>query len=115
MDVYKPRMYKRRSSDGLDDESNIVGVMVTDDTLSVTNETEPAYGKGYTTDKDLISLIEGVTVLMVTFYDFPSDDEGDVYMNPRPFISNTRDEIISTKSHIKALQTGLKRQGIKSE
>ena len=120
-EVYKPKMYKRRKDNGgLLDEENIVGTMISDDTLQVTNET-PAnpYGipqEQVTTDKNLAMLIEygdggaGGN----NFYDFPSEDDSS-YMNPRPFTANTIEELSQTKAHVKAFKEGLKRNGIETE
>ena len=37
------------------------------------------------------------------------------YYNKRPFISNTRKSLATSKSHVKALQESLKRLGIKTK
>jgi hypothetical protein len=46
-------------------------------------------------------------------YSFPNPKKA--YYHERPFIENTRDSLIKSKSHVKALQESLKRLGIKTE
>lgn len=121
-EVYNPKMYKRRKENGgLMDEKNIVGVMLSDDTLEVENKT-PANPYGIpqervtTEGKNLPGLIEFGDDNGYGRYDFPpSDGEDDSYMFPRPFISNTVEELKNSKAHISALANGLLRHNIKTE
>lgn len=120
-EVYKPKMYKRRKDNGgLLDKENIVGTMISEDTLQVTNETPPnPYGvpqERVSVNKDLAMLVEmGDGAGGNNFYDFPSDDENSAYMNPRTFTANTIEELKNSKAHVTSLQKGLANRGIKTE
>lgn len=117
-DVYKPKMYKRRKDNGgLMDKENIVGTMISNDTLEIVNNTPPnPYGipqEQVTTDKNLAMLVEGGDGAS-GYFDFPSEDDNS-YMSPRPFTANTIEELSQTKAHVKVFKEGLKRNGIETE
>lgn len=120
-DVYKPKMYKRRKDNGgLMDKENIIGTMISNDTLEIINNTPPnPYGtpqERVSVNKDLPMLVEGGDgVGGNNFYDFPSDEKDATYMFPRPFTANTIEELSQTKAHVKAFKEGLKRNGIETE
>ena len=103
--VYSPSIYKRRSNDGLDDPSNIIGE-VHDMQLEVDNITEfnDDYGT-YNHGRGLADLINDGEGRSGFFYDYTGRFE-----RPRPFIDNSIEEIEQTDSVEKALVKGLKRR-----
>ena len=103
--VYKPSIYERRNSGGIDDPDNIVGELY-DMRLEIDNITQfnTGYGtfnKGY----NLSELINDGSRLEGYFYDYPGE-----FNNPRPFIDNTIDDIERTDDVENALAKGLKRR-----
>ncbi len=124
-DVYKPRVYHRRefypeeyvsygeTGIGVKDERNIVFDPIKNGVLKVENVAEfnPVrairnHGPG------LVTLIEYGHGARGIYYDYPKYPE---YLRPRPFIANTREEIKQTKSHVKAMKLGLRRNKIECE
>lgn len=116
-DVYKPKIYERRdTSGGLGDTDNIIydeAKLKNENILSVENATE--FNHRYGTKNHGVGLADLIEKGDKRFggtsdyeYDYPKSD----YAKPRPFISNTKEEIKDTKSHIKALKRGLSRNGI---
>ncbi len=99
--VYTPKVYKRRKDrGGLISRDNIIGQMLNSKTLSVTNKTLKDDGSpnlAYRVEKGIPG---GGTA---------------PWQNPRPFTENTIGELKISKKHIKALQKGLKKRGIKSK
>lgn len=101
-DVYSPKVYERRDTDGgLIADENIVGT-VKAGTLSVANITPPnPYARdGATTNKSLIATIE-------TGQGYDYENPG-----PRPFIDATIDSLRASNKVEEALKNGLKRQGL---
>jgi len=97
-DVYSPKYYRRRRANGgLIADDNIVGEMISDDTLSVTNKTK----FNPNGEPDLAEWVE-----------YGLDPGVGAYADERPFTQNTIDELNSTKAHVKAMQLGLKKRGI---
>lgn len=111
--VYNPTEYdRRRSSGGLSDTHNMIH-SAGGGKLKVKNVTPPnPAGNGtVTTGKDLPSVVEhGYSG--AGSYDFPKP--GAAYMEPRPFTKETVQNLKENKKHIKALKSGLQRQGIKT-
>jgi hypothetical protein len=113
-DIYTPVVYERRGlNDGLIADENIVGNMIDNTTLTVTNITLPnpnARDKDLvTTDKNLPELIEYGHNTNGNKYDFARSDRE--YMKPRPFTHNTIEELEATGAHTRALKQGLKNKG----
>lgn len=48
-------------------------------------------------------------------YQYAYQYEGDNYLQPRPFIENTRQEILNTNIHVDELKDSLKRKGLDVE
>lgn len=109
-DVYQPKIYKRRETNGgLIDDKNIVGELIKSGELEVTNVTKPNSDYNGTTNKDLPYLIENGLGEKGYKYDYPADLP---YVYPRPFTEKTKEELIKTKKHVKALEKGLKNNGL---
>ena len=108
----EPYKYERRYFEGgLIDRDNIVAE-VKDGTLTVTNVTEGKDGLD-----NLAGLIEFGDKNGFGEYDwkYNKDNTQDQYLQPRPFIDNTRQEIAEKSLHKKALIEGLKKRGIKAK
>jgi len=107
---------QRRGMDGgLLDEENIVGTMVSNDTLSVTNETiaNPYILLGNKV-KDSKNIGQPLTPI-VEYGGAENYDFGEGWWSvPRPFTENTIKQLEATGEHVFALQAGLKRNGISS-
>lgn len=104
--VYSPKIYKRRSSGGIDDENNIIG-KVRNMQLRVDNTT--AFNEGYGTwnhGVGLADLINNGDSMKGYFYDYPGE-----FNKSRPFLDNTILEIESTDSVDNALAKGMKKRG----
>lgn len=108
-----PRVYERRlNKGGLMDINNMNDKLVTSGILSITNDTpfNPEYNTVNSGD-GLAGLVEfGHGRYNGIEYDYPSDER---FTNPRPFIEATREDLIQTQAHTKALINGLKKSGIK--
>lgn len=112
-EVYDPSTYVRRNNNnGLMDGNNI-NASIEKDCLIVENNT---LGSKYYTDdrklkisqnadKEIVGVIE--TGRGYDIHDWEYDGI------PRPFISNTREDIIDNQWHKKALKKGLEKQGLK--
>ena len=116
--AYDPKVYQRRYSEtyygnsGLANEHNIQGYVNNNEELVVTNETKGnKWVNGSDTDtfgnaisrnynKNIAGIIESGQ----------GYDEG---LFPRPFISNTANELRASGDHVKALKKGLGKQGLK--
>ena len=106
LSVYAPSIYKRRSNNGIDDESNIVG-KVDNMELEVDNVTE--FNEDYGSSNHgigLSDLINDGDSLNGFFYDYPGE-----FNQPRPFIDNTIEEIETSNSVDNALEKGLHKRG----
>jgi len=110
--AYSPTMYERRGAGGglLADE-NIIGEMVSDDTLSVRNTASPSpsvLGTAYSPSSDttFAGWIENGEVNNI----FNGTDAP--WTEPRPFTQNTVEELQQTKEHVQALKAGLRARGI---
>lgn len=114
-DAYKPKVYKRRMyEDGLIADSNIIPVVIDNETIAVVNVAEPnpytPQGRA-SVDKNLPELVEYGHDNGHGSYDYSN---GGAYLKPRPFTANTIDELRETNSHVKAMKDGLNRKGIKT-
>jgi len=105
LSVYKPKIYGRRSSGGIDDIRNIVGYKG-DMSISIDNVTRFNDGYGtYNHGEGLADLINDGNSLKGYFYDFSGEFE-----QPRPFIDNTALEVEKTDRVENALAKGMKRR-----
>lgn len=117
---YSPVDYNRRGTHGgLSDPANIISEIVSDGLLVVENSTEfnrqsdASKDSSYHTDNygwELAGLIEYGDGWNGYYYDYPTRRS---YMQPRPFIANTRKEVEQKKLHIKAIKQGLKARGVR--
>lgn len=109
--VYSPSIYERRSSSGLDDRENVKGE-VKNGVLTVRNDTP--FNTDYGSKNRGIGLAymieEGGNSEHDYEYGFRSIEAP--YSRPRPFISNSIEELDRTDAVEKALKKGLKRHGI---
>ena len=84
-------------------EENMNAVLVKDGVIAVSNDTpfkgENDSGKSLT---EVVVTGQGYT------YDYPY-----TYNQPRDFIEATREDLIKTQAHVKALTDGLRKSGIK--
>lgn len=101
--VYKPNIYERRNSGGIDDTENIVG-KVNNMQLEVDNVTRfnDDYGT-YNHGMGLAALINDGSTTQGYFYDYPGE-----FNKARPFIDNTIEDIEKTNDVENALAKGLK-------
>jgi|LSQX01.2.fsa_nt_gb hypothetical protein len=109
----EPYRYERRYYEGgLIDRDNIAHEVSKDGTLTVEN-----IAKGKDSGDDLAPLIEMGHNKGYGSYDYTSnrDNTQDQYLQPRPFIAKTREELQKEGKHIKALKDGLKKQGLRVE
>ena len=103
----EPYAYDRRYYEGgLIDRDNIVA-KVEDGTLTVTNTT-----KGQDGVDNLAGLIEYGDNSAYGQYDwkYNKDDTQDQYLNPRPFIENTRKEIAEKNLHVSSMKKGIEKR-----
>lgn len=112
----EPYKYERRRDDGgLRDRRNMVATVTESNgkiELSVENVAE---GKDQI-NIDLAGLIEyGAGRYGYYQYPYNRDDTAWQFMQPRPFIRETRNELASTNQHVEALKKGLQKQGIDVE
>ena len=104
-DVYKPKIYERRDSGGIDDPDNIVGT-VQNMELEVENITPFASGYGtWNRGVGLTELINEGNSTSGYFYDYPGE-----FNQPRPFLDNTIEEIERTDDVEDALARGLNKR-----
>jgi hypothetical protein len=113
--VYKPQQYVRRyNQGGLMDERNIVIDSKENNSVEIYNITKRnlKYQNEY-----LAPVIEfgheGAIAKGYRGYSYPNPERA--YYHERPFIKNTRDSLIRSKSHVKAFQESLKRLGIRTK
>ena len=106
-DAYQPKIYERRSIGGINDLRNIVGRVMAM-TLYVNNITEYNLGYGtYNRGNTLATLInEGEGSKHKLYYDFTGN-----FIQPRPFLDNTQEEVDKSRRVEKALNRGLKNRG----
>jgi len=94
--AYQPHLYKR-TGDLLQDSNFQVEII--DDGVIITNET---YHNG-----------KNISEIMETGIGWSIEDVwGYGYSEPRPFVENTKNEILATGIHKKKLKDGLIRQGL---
>ena len=104
-DVYKPKIYERRDSGGIDDPDNIVGT-VQNMELEVENITPFASGYGtWNRGVGLTELINNGNSTSGYFYDYSGE-----FNQPRPFLDNTIEEIERTDDVEDALARGLNKR-----
>lgn len=104
-DAYKPKIYGRRDSGGINDPDNIVGT-VQNMELEVENITPFASGYGtWNRGVGLTELINDGNNTSGFFYDYYGE-----FNRPRPFIDNTADEIERTDDVENALAKGLNKR-----
>jgi hypothetical protein len=113
-DVYNiypnPKLYDRRGySGGLIADENIILTEIDNLNIEIVNITDPNPDYNGTTDKYLPDLVEHGEGYNGYHYDYPTDGS---YMNSRPFIENTKEDLSQNKQHIKAMRDGLKQRGI---
>lgn len=105
LSIYSPKIYRRRAFGGIDDPENIVGEIV-DSRLVVDNITKFNDGYGtYNFGVGLADLINDGERRHGYFYDYHGE-----FIQPRPFINNTIEEIENTDSVENALKKGLKKR-----
>ncbi|MCY9594030.1 hypothetical protein PC41400_08080 [Paenibacillus chitinolyticus] len=99
-DVYEPKVYEReKDHGGLTDPNNIRVQMINDDTVSIENIRSDG-------NRNVVEIVE---TGQGYYYSF------DYTNKPRAFTGATRQELKTSKSHIKAMKLGLERQGIRTE
>ena len=104
--AYSPKMYARRYNEGgLLDNENIHSKLVSDGTISITNDTP--VNENYGGDDSTMSLTE--QIIEGKGYNYIL--EGAAYLEPRDFMEATREELIQTGDHISALKNGLRKKG----
>jgi len=113
-----PHMYNRRKSGGLEsvENMNIDESLINSGVLSITNDTP--FDDRYDTENSgdgLAGLIEFGDGYDGHTYDYTNYNGNSPYLEPRPFIQNSRDTLKQTGAHIKALKKGLKKSGINVE
>lgn len=105
LSTYSPKIYQRRAFGGIDDPENIVGEVI-DMHLVVDNITPFNSGYGtYNSGVGLANLINDGESRYGYFYDYHGE-----FIQPRPFINNTIEEIENTDSVENALKKGLKKR-----
>lgn len=104
-ETYTPKIYVRRSNDGIGDPDNIVGevhnMQLEVDNVASFNEDYGTHNHG----TGLATLLNDGNSLNGYFYDFPGE-----FTQPRPFLDHTEEEIEKTDSVENALAKGLKRR-----
>ena len=107
LSTYSPKIYDRRGTSGIDDPRNVIGY-VKDMSLEVDNVTPFNDGYGtYNRGNGLADLInEGDGGASHLYYDFTGN-----FIQPRPFLDNTQEEIDKTDRVDRTLEKGLKRRG----
>jgi len=104
--AYKPVKYIRRYNDGgLIDNENIHSELVSDGTISITNDTP--VNEEYGGDDSTMSLTEQIIEGKGYNYNL----EGAAYLEPRDFMEDTREELRQTGDHVEALKNGLRKKG----
>lgn len=119
--VYQPRRYQRRlNNGGLLDEKNIIIDPKDHNTVEIYNITKrnTIYTNDYTAGQMYLTPViefghEVAEEKGYRGYTYPNSYKE--YYKKRPFISNTRKSLATSKSHVKALQESLKRLGIKTK
>lgn len=104
-DVYKPKIYERRDSGGIDDPDNIVGTI---QNMEMEVENIAPFASGYGTwnrGVGLTELINNGNSTSGYFYDYPGE-----FNQPRPFLDNTIEEIERTDDVENALARGLNKR-----
>jgi len=104
--AYKPVKYIRRYNDGgLLDNENIHSELVSDGTISITNDTP--INEEYDGDDSTMSLTEQIIEGKGYSYNL----EGAAYLESRDFMEDTREELRQTGDHVEALKNGLRKKG----
>lgn len=105
----EPFVYERRyENGGLISDENII-VEVIENGITVRNVTKAKDNDTFNL-AELIENGDGYNGLEYTYKD-NRDDTSYQYLQPRPFIKNTRQELRENRKHIKALKEGLKNKG----
>ena len=105
--VYRPKIYERRRTGGLDDPDNIIGEITEKMDMEITNITPFDSGYGtYNKGDGLAELVNDGDGLSGFYYDYPGE-----FLQPRPFLDNTEEEILKTEQLDNALQKGLVKRG----
>lgn len=98
-DAYKPREYIRRENNGgLSDQDNIVGEIVSEGCLEISNDTPFNGDNPY---KDTLTEV----IVTGEGYNYPPK------VGARDFIQSTKDVLENTKAHVDALKNGMKKRG----
>jgi hypothetical protein len=107
LNSYTPKIYNRRSSGGIDDESNIQGRLINDMELEIDNVTR--FNGGYGTHNSgvgLADLINEGDGGGGHFYDYAGN-----FNRPRPFLDYTIEDVENTDVIDITLEKGLKKRG----
>lgn len=112
-DAYKqPEVYERRNDGNELRNENSIGGYVLNNTLEVYNAA-PAnpdiYERGGKYESQNAGEYLAPIIEYGEGYDFPSEE---AYNEPRPFVSNTREQLKEEKQHVTALKNGLKSKGL---
>lgn len=107
-DSYTPKVYERRDIlDGLIADKNIEGTLVQNGVLEVKNIAKPS--PPLFKDVHHTEFPEWIEHGYVKNF---WNDNDEVWEHPRPFTSNTKEDLESNKQHVKAMKDGLKKQGL---
>jgi hypothetical protein len=108
---------QRRGMDGgLLDSENIKGTLISNNTISITNET---IANPYVLLGEDIKESKNIGKPLAPIIEYGGEENYDFgegwWSKPRPFTENTIKQLESTGEHVLALSAGLKRHGIESE
>jgi hypothetical protein len=107
LNSYSPKIYNRRSSGGIDDESNIQGRLVADMELEVDNVTRFSGGYGtHNSGVGLADLINEGDGSGGYYYDYAGN-----FNRARPFLDHTLEDVENTNAIDITLEKGLKKRG----
>jgi hypothetical protein len=111
----KENAYQRRDEGGIDDPQNIKGILISDGTIEVTNETlaDPyIIRNGEQKESKNAGMFLAPIIEYGEGYEFHYKDFIAGYDQPRPFFAKTREELESSSALKKALYQGLREQGL---
>lgn len=106
LSAYRPKVYERRGEGGIEGKGNIEST-VKDGLLTVKNVAKlegprvPGYEASTATRTGLAQLLEGQGKGVANIWGSPS---GAGYLKPRPFVSNTKQDVVSGKTHGKIVK-----------
>lgn len=104
---YRPKIYKRRKNGGIDDPDNTIGKIVGRMDMEVMNITpfNPDYGT-HNSGNELTELINDGDGKNGWYYDYSGE-----FLQPRPFLDYTKEEILKTQQIDNAMQKGMRKRG----